>query len=178
MPRKNRQLQKTDQEETQDFPIFTPRRRSNSASSSISATPSVTSIDNTCYEEASTRDLFEKLRALINGGTTSTNSEGQTRYRAYLKMDLQIKANKMVDAIEFNYYQHPNNPKETAEIGCNTSAETKNMETIASTKNQETQVPEAPAVHNQTPLHLQATITAPIQHVQESTFASLCLKRT
>ncbi|GBO36331.1 hypothetical protein AVEN_33273-1 [Araneus ventricosus] len=120
-PRKNQQKNDTDNQTSQS----STRERSNSTSSEIS-TSSIVSIDKYNYEDASFTELVTELRKVINGGTTTTTDQGGSKYRAYIKMDLSHKANKLIDAMEFKYHlpssQH--HVKETKDSSCITMIET------------------------------------------------------
>ncbi|GBN95811.1 hypothetical protein AVEN_130297-1 [Araneus ventricosus] len=80
------------------------RQRSNSTSSTIST--AFSTYENITVETPS-EELFSLLRNLINGGKSSQGRDGKLRYRAYLKVDLAAKANKLLDAIQFKYHTHP-----------------------------------------------------------------------
>ncbi|GBM67269.1 hypothetical protein AVEN_243943-1 [Araneus ventricosus] len=120
--RKNQQKNDTDNQTSQS----STRERSNSTSSEISTTSSIVSIDKYNYEDASFTELVTELRKVINGGTTTTTDQGGSKYRAYLKMDLSHKANKLIDEMEFKYHlpssQH--HVKEMKDSSCITMIET------------------------------------------------------
>ncbi|GBM42511.1 hypothetical protein AVEN_80023-1 [Araneus ventricosus] len=120
--RKNQQKNDTDNQTSQSL----TRERSNSTSSEISTTSSIVSIDKYSYEGASFTELVTELRKIINDCTTTTTDQGGSKYRAYLKMELSHKANKLIYAMEFKYHlpsaQH--HVKEMKDSSCITMIET------------------------------------------------------
>ncbi|KAF8784234.1 putative 50 kDa protein in type I like protein [Argiope bruennichi] len=92
------------------------RQRRTSSSSTISNSSFITSMtsNGTQLEAETTAQLIQKLRNIINGGTTTNNTQGKPKYRAYLKSDIACKANKLLDNLEFKIESLEARPQETS----------------------------------------------------------------
>ncbi|GBN02572.1 hypothetical protein AVEN_89534-1 [Araneus ventricosus] len=115
-----RQSQKPDTKGSEEQLVHSPRTRTKS-----SPATTANALDSMNYDNATMQELFASIRELINGGTISNGNQ----FRAYLKLDLQTKANNMINALERKHYQNQPTSKETADIGCNTTQDTQNTGT-------------------------------------------------
>ncbi|GBL90743.1 hypothetical protein AVEN_85553-1 [Araneus ventricosus] len=139
------------------------RQRLNSATSS-----SVVSLDTTNYEEASITELLSSLRDIINEGTTTSKKEG-SQFRTFLKMDLILKDNKLVHALEFRFYSPPSHQNSK-------KVENTDSPTNIATRIPGNQKPEAQLPEHSTPKPAEVTNAAPMNHNKDTNFASVLKK--